>query len=128
MALIAQLVEHRTSNAKVTGYVRFPLLVFFQASFFGPGYSSLKASLDFIYDATEGRQQMRMTDSLIIDYFFRYFLLVVAVYAHSKNKEYLVCANVSERIIVRVSSLLYSYQQNCFILCDLFSMVEEKHC
>jgi len=33
----------------------------------------------------------------------RYFLLVVAVYAHTKNKEYLVCANVSERIIVRVS-------------------------
>ncbi|CAH3183656.1 unnamed protein product, partial [Porites evermanni] len=34
----------------------------------------------------------------------RYFLLVVAVYAHSKNKEYLVCANVSERIIVRVDT------------------------
>ncbi|CAH3183657.1 unnamed protein product, partial [Porites evermanni] len=34
----------------------------------------------------------------------RYFLLVVAVYAHSKNKEYLVCANVSERIIVRASN------------------------
>ena len=36
-------------------------------------------------------------------YYCRYFLLVVAVYAHTKNKEYLVCANVSERIIVRVS-------------------------
>lgn len=33
----------------------------------------------------------------------RYFLLVVAVYAHTKNEKYLVCANVSERIIVRVS-------------------------
>ena len=33
----------------------------------------------------------------------RYFLLVVAVYAHTKNDKYLVCANVSERIIVRVS-------------------------
>lgn len=33
----------------------------------------------------------------------RYFLLVVAVYAHTKNKDFLVCANVSERIIVRVS-------------------------
>ena len=33
----------------------------------------------------------------------RYFLLVVAVYAHTKNKEFLVCGNVSERIIVRVS-------------------------
>lgn len=40
---------------------------------------------------------------LIIMYRYRYFLLVVAVYAHIKNKEYLVCANVSERIIVRVS-------------------------
>ena len=36
---------------------------------------------------------------------YRYFLLVVAVYAHSKNKEFLVCANVSERIIVRVSQM-----------------------
>ncbi|RMX42872.1 hypothetical protein pdam_00005153 [Pocillopora damicornis] len=34
----------------------------------------------------------------------RYFLLVVAVYAHAKNKEFLVCANVSERIIVRASN------------------------
>ena len=39
------------------------------------------------------------------EFFHRYFLLVVAVCAHSKNKEYLVCANVSERIIVRVRSL-----------------------
>ena len=30
-------------------------------------------------------------------------MLVVAVYAHTKNKDFLVCANVSERIIVRVS-------------------------
>lgn len=30
-------------------------------------------------------------------------MLVVAVYAHTKNKDLLVCANVSERIIVRVS-------------------------
>ena len=37
---------------------------------------------------------------------FRYFLLVVAVYAHAKNKEFLVCANVSERIIVRVGKCL----------------------
>ncbi|XP_068760591.1 myelin regulatory factor-like [Montipora capricornis] len=34
----------------------------------------------------------------------RYFLLVVAVYAHTKNKEFLVCGNVSERIIVRASN------------------------
>ena len=33
----------------------------------------------------------------------RYFMLVIAVYAHTKNKDFLVCANVSERIIVRVS-------------------------
>ena len=37
----------------------------------------------------------------------RYFLLVVAVYAHAKNKEFLVCANVSERIIVRVRKLTF---------------------
>lgn len=30
-------------------------------------------------------------------------MLVIAVYAHTKNKDFLVCANVSERIIVRVS-------------------------
>lgn len=40
-----------------------------------------------------------------VTYRYRYFLLVVAVYAHSKNKEFLVCANVSERIIVRVSQM-----------------------
>ena len=42
-------------------------------------------------------------DVMCYNYYYRYFLLVVAVYAHTKNKEYLVCANVSERIIVRVS-------------------------
>ncbi|XP_044184958.1 myelin regulatory factor-like isoform X2 [Acropora millepora] len=34
----------------------------------------------------------------------RYFMLVIAVYAHTKNKDFLVCANVSERIIVRASN------------------------
>ena len=43
---------------------------------------------------------------MIIAHIYRYFLLVVAVFAHTKNKEFLVCANVSERIIVRVSKLI----------------------
>lgn len=34
---------------------------------------------------------------------FRYFMLVVALQAHSQNQNYTLAAHISERIIVRVS-------------------------
>ena len=63
------------------------------------------SSLSYIWKFDSWAVYNKLIDWLSY-YIHRYFLLVVAVYAHSKNKEYLVCANVSERIIVRVRSLL----------------------
>lgn len=44
----------------------------------------------------------------------RYFMLVVGLYAVSQDQFYLLSANISEKIIVRVGRNIYCFHVYCF--------------